>query len=74
MRFLGVFFAGLLCLALAQAKNGPKVTDKVYFDISIGGEPAGRIVIGLFGSTVPKTVENFKKLAEGTKVLMNLYY
>lgn len=37
---------------------------QVWFDMSIGGEPAGRIVIGLFGGTVPKTVANFKALAE----------
>ncbi|KAF2894562.1 hypothetical protein ILUMI_11610 [Ignelater luminosus] len=47
-----------------KAKNGPKVTDKVYFDITIGGEPAGRIVIGLFGKTVPKTAQNFAELAK----------
>jgi len=52
---------------VAAAKKGPKVTDKVYFDITIGGEDAGRIVIGLFGKTVPKTVNNFKTIAEGTK-------
>ena len=37
----------------------------MYFDITIGGEEAGRIEIGLFGNTVPKTAENFKQLAMG---------
>jgi len=49
------------------AKKGPVVTDKVWFDMTVGGEELGRIEIGLFGKTVPKTVENFSKLAAGTE-------
>ena len=43
------------------------VTDKVYFDVTIGDAPAGRVVIGLFGEEAPKTVANFKALATGEK-------
>lgn len=40
---------------------------QVYFDMTIGGEDVGRIEVGLFGNTVPKTTDNFKQLALGTK-------
>jgi len=50
-----------------KAAKGPNVTDKVFFDIEIGGEKIGRIVLGLFGETVPKTVKNFKTIAMGTE-------
>jgi peptidyl-prolyl cis-trans isomerase B (cyclophilin B) len=53
--------------ASAAAAAAPTVTDKVYFDIEIGGESIGRVVIGLFGNDVPKTATNFKELAAGTK-------
>jgi len=43
------------------------VTKKVYMDITVDGKPEGRIVIGLFGETVPKTAQNFYQLCTHEK-------
>jgi peptidyl-prolyl cis-trans isomerase B (cyclophilin B) len=40
----------------SEAAKGPRITHKVYFDIQHGDEEIGRIVMGLYGKTVPKVV------------------
>ncbi|XP_061881316.1 peptidyl-prolyl cis-trans isomerase C-like isoform X1 [Entelurus aequoreus] len=54
------------CLhAALPSRSGPKVTEKVFFDITVAGQEVGRVVIGLFGEVVPLTVANFVALATG---------
>jgi len=43
------------------------VTDTVFFDISIDGNDAGRVEMGLYGGVVPKTADNFLQLCTGSK-------
>ena len=40
---------------------------KVFFDVTIGGQSAGRVTIELFADTTPKTAENFRSLCTGEK-------
>jgi cyclophilin family peptidyl-prolyl cis-trans isomerase len=37
----------------------------LQFDITIGGQPAGRIVFKLYDDVVPKTAANFRSLCTG---------
>jgi len=48
---------------LVPAHKGP--LPRVFFDISIGGKPMGRIVIKLFADVVPRTAYNFRTLCTG---------
>jgi peptidyl-prolyl isomerase D len=41
------------------------MTENVFFDITIGGRPRGRIVFKLFDQVTPKTCNNFRTLAKG---------
>jgi len=40
---------------------------KVFFDMTIGSAPAGRVTMELYADTVPKTAENFRCLCTGEK-------
>jgi peptidyl-prolyl isomerase D len=38
-----------------------------FFDITIGGRAAGRVIFSLYNDLVPKTAENFRALCTGEK-------
>lgn len=37
----------------------------VFFDLTLGGEPLGRIKMQLYADTVPRTAENFRQFCTG---------
>ena len=55
-------------LLKSQDKPADKtITNKVYLDVQIGDAEVKRMTFGLYGKTVPKTVENFRCLCTGEK-------
>jgi cyclophilin family peptidyl-prolyl cis-trans isomerase len=57
-----VYYSGFNTTVKPQAE----ITSRVYFDMEIDNHAAGRIVMGLYGTVVPKTAKNFETLCEGT--------
>merc|ERR1712151_24732 len=49
-------------------RNFQKMPVTCFFDMTIGGQQAGRIVFKMYDEIVPKTVENFRALCTGEKV------
>lgn len=47
--------------------GGGDSNPSVYFDVTIGNRPAGRVVMELRADVVPKTAENFRALCTGEK-------
>merc|ERR1712005_56357 len=51
----------------ASRPPGTMANPVVFFDITIGGSPAGRVEMTLRADVVPKTAENFRALCTGEK-------
>jgi cyclophilin family peptidyl-prolyl cis-trans isomerase len=63
-----IFAISCLCtLYLSEACNNTLVTKKAYFDVYIGDDYWGRMIIGLFGDTTPITALNFATYASNYK-------
>ena len=61
--FSYLYLASTILSFYLCARSNPKV----FFDVSIGGKPSGRIVMELRADVVPKTAENFRALCTGEK-------
>lgn len=60
---LALFASGPLTATPAKADALPRV----FFDLTVDGAPAGRVVIELRSDVVPETAENFRALATGER-------
>jgi len=48
-----------------SGSQGKSANPKVFFDVTIGGKAAGRMIFELYMDTVPKTATNFLELCKG---------
>lgn len=58
-RVLSVLVLVCASATLALSHKDAKITNLAFFDIEHGDKSIGRVTIGLYGETTPKTVENF---------------
>ncbi|KAG5030384.1 hypothetical protein JHK82_013992 [Glycine max] len=56
LNFLDSRIIGYQMGMVEEKEEQPEITDRVFFDVDIDGQRLGRIVIGLYGQVVPKTV------------------
>ncbi len=58
------------------ATDPPKVTKRVYLDVEFGpkDDEKGRLVIGLYGDLMPKTVANFESLCASNSYAGTSFY
>jgi len=55
-------FVDITCRAPSYTRMSSESDRPItYFDISIGGQPIGRVIFSLYNDLVPKTAENFRK-------------
>mmetsp|Transcript_124128 Transcript_124128/g.215150 ORF Transcript_124128/g.215150 Transcript_124128/m.215150 type:complete len:255 (-) Transcript_124128:118-882(-) len=64
---LETFLSDMYKKKVDQALSIRAAKPRVYFNVKIGDEDAGKIVMELRGDKVPKTAENFRALCTGEK-------